>query len=696
MLFIKKRKLRVDILTIFITLFLVTILGIIYYSHLHSSKAILKVGKDLIERTNEGIVEDLDRFLRPTPFVKISSFLLTDKQLNFSDMQSLSSFMHIILESYPQLTNVYLADQHGNMYVENQIKNLPAENQTIPFINANTIPPQTRFISEIVNKENNTSRLVINYKLNAGKIIKSDVIQPFAYNPKLRPWFLGAQNSKGEPWIGVYKFFGVPNPGITISFPIYINGKFVGVAASDLNVNIIEKELKRFSIHNKEMVFIVNNHDQVIAYDTKAIQSQSKSGIVDLKKLNNPVITKAYEIYRQSGESSFEFKENKTKYIANFKRYGFNKTEQWAIATILPNDIFVGSIQSANHNTLLFSLIMLILGLMLVIYSSHRISKPIMRLAKETKDIIKFRFDKESKIKTHIYEVQEMIDALNATKSALSSFAKYVPKALVEQLLESRTIAQVGGKKEYMTVLFTDVENFTEMSEKMDPELLMIHFSEYLNVMTQCIQKHKGNIDKYIGDAVMAFWGSPIYDANHIAHACEAVLNCQMEIHNLNKAWLEIGKPILPTRFGLHTGLVIVGNMGSSDRLNYTAIGDTVNLAARLETLNKIYGTHIIVSQAVYEACENNFLFRPADVVTVRGKRQATSVYELIAAKEGATQYAPTAEQIELCHLYCEAYENYQAKNFHQAFLLFKAILEKYPEDKLTQIYLARSKENIS
>lgn len=683
---------RVDILTIFITLFLATILGIIYYSHLHSSKAILKVGKDLIERTNEGIVEDLDHFLRPTPFVKISSFLLNDKQLNFSDMQSLSSFMHIILESYPQLTNVYLADIHGNMYIENQIKNLSSENQSIPFINANMIPPTTRFISEIINSENNLTRLTINYKLNDGKIIKSEVIQPFHYDPQKRPWFIGAKNSKGEPWIGVYKFYGVTNPGITISFPIHVNGEFIGVAASDLNVKNIEKELKRFSIHHKEMVFIVNNHDQIIAYDNK-IGYQSESGIIDLKKLNNPVIAKAYQIYRQSGESSFEFTENKTKYIANFKRYGFSKTEQWAIATILPNDIFVGTIQSANHKTLLFSLIMLLLGLLLVVYSSHRISKPIMRLTKETKDIIKLRFDKESKIKTHIYEVQEMIDALNATKSALSSFAKYVPKTLVEQLLESRTIAQVGGKKEHMTVLFTDVENFTEMSEKMDPEQLMIHFSEYLNVVTQCIQKHKGNIDKYIGDAVMAFWGSPIYDADHINHACEAVLNCQLEIHKLNKEWLEIGKPILPTRFGLHTGLVIVGNMGSSDRLNYTAIGDTVNLAARLETLNKIYGTHIIVSQAVYDACATQFLFRPVDIVTVRGKRQATSVYELISGKEGAAQYAPTDAQVELCHLYCEAYEIYKAKNYHQAILLFQAILEKYPEDKLSQIYLVRAKE---
>jgi len=191
-------------------------------------------------------------------------------------------------------------------------------------------------------------------------------------------------------------------------------------------------------------------------------------------------------------------------------------------------------------------------------------------------------------------------------------------------------IAEVGGKKQNITVLFTDITNFTEITEQTNPEQLMIHLSAYLNILTQCIQHNQGNIDKYIGDAIMAFWGAPLDDPDHIAHACQAALDCQREVHRINKQWEDQGKPILKTRFGLNAGDAIVGNMGSSDRLNYTALGDTVNLASRLEALNKTYQTEIIVSESVYKACSDKFIFKPLGTVQVRGKHQTTTIYELI------------------------------------------------------------------
>ena len=683
-----RRRLRVDILTIFISLFLCTVIGIIYYSHKNSSEAILKVGNELIDRTNESIIEDLDHFLRPTPFINIASFLLGDEYLQISDMESLSAFMHIILDSYPQLTNVYLADMNGNMFIENHVKDEPLEQQVIPFITGRVIPPNTHYLSEIIVHTTAGTSLTLNYKNEAGLPVKSEQDTHFSYDPRTRPWFIGAQNLLNEPWIGVYKFYGLTKQGITISFPIYANKKLVGIAAADLNIDLIENELKKYSISNQGIVFIINSHQQLIANGKGLYKNNSLDDMPTVSTINNPLISTAYQIYKTTGKNNFSFTSQKIHYIANFKPYGFSKSEHWDIVTILPDEVFIGSIQRANQNTLFFSTIMLILGLVLIIFSSHKISKPIIRLAHETRKIIKFRFDEPIKIKTHIYEIQVMIDALNTTKSALSSFSKYVPKVLVEQLLQNKIIAQVGGKKQNISILFTDIANFTQISEQEDPELLMIHFSEYLNTLTQCIQQHHGNIDKYIGDAIMAFWGAPLDDPDHVMHACEAILACKRETYRMNEAWAAAGKPVLLTRFGLHTGIAIVGNLGSSDRLNYTAIGDTVNIAARLETLNKTYGTDIIVSEAIYEACADKFLFRPIDNVKVRGRKHMTAIYELIAKKAESS-----SEQLQLSELTFEAYNAYHRNDIASATKLYTIILEKFPNDEIAQIYLTRCAE---
>lgn len=691
MTFLKKRKLRVDILTIFITLFAATVFLIVYYSQYYSSKAILEIGNHFIQRTNQDIIDDLDKFLRPAPLVNISSFLLKDKLLEQNEMQSLSSFMHILLDSYPQLTNVYIADLKGNIFIENRISN--SAQQVVPFVSKEDIPVGTFYIDEMIYRDLQENKLVINYKTQEGKVLKSQLNPHFSYDPRLRPWFVGAETNKsGKPWIGTYKLYGTQKEGLTISFPLFANKELVGVIAGDLNIKLIENELKRNAIHDKEFVFIINQHGQVISYQHPSLKD-AEGTIFTFATINQPVLKAAYQIYEKTKKTKFEFKHANTNYIAIIQPYGLSSAEQWSIATILPTDVFVSELKAANRKSLLFSLFVLLLGILLVIYASHKISRPIMELAKETKEINQFRFDTKSKIKTHIYEVQVMIDALIAAKSALSSFVKYVPKTLVEQMMQSRIIAEVGGRKEKMTVLFTDVENFTQLSENMDPELLMVHFSKYLDAVTRSIQKNQGNIDKYIGDAVMAFWGSPLPDPDHTIHACQAVLHCQRKITKLNQEWEETGKTPFPTRFGLHTGPVIVGNMGSADRLNYTVIGDTVNLAARLETLNKIYGTQIIVSQDVFDVCKDFFLFRPIDVVTVKGKKKSITIYELMAAIEGELEYAPTQAQLTLCKLFWDAYGLYYDKDYEKACLLFQDINERFPEDKLSKIYIKRCKE---
>lgn len=692
MLRFKKRKLRVDILTIFLSLFLCSILTIVFYTHVRSNAAILKVGNNLIERNNQSIIEHLDNFLRPTPFIKMTGYLINDGILDFSDMNSLASFMHIILQSYPQLTSVYVADTKGNIFIENRLPASIANRALIPFIKNKIIPDNTVYLSEIITHPNNETALTIQYKDSEGKLLKTDQDPAINYDPRTRPWYLGAESTLDHPWVGVYPFFGTQKNGITVAYAIRANNQVKGVAAADLNIDLISDQLKKFSTHEDSTVFIVNNHGKIIAQKRERLTSYE---LPTIDQLQNPLITTVYNIHKQTGKNNFSFRFNGINYIATFTPYSFSPDEKWEIASVTPLEGFIEDIKDANQRVLIFSFIMLLLGLLLIIYASHRISYPIVRVAHATKDITKLKFDKDIKIKTHIHEVQLLVDALNTTKLALSSFAKYVPKTVVEHLLQTQTIAEVGGKKQPLTILFTDIENFTEITEKMDPELLMIQISEYLTVLTQCIQQHYGNIDKFIGDAVMAFWGAPIEDLDHTIHACQAVLACQFEMEKLNKTWKNLNKPTWITRYGLNSGTAIIGNMGSADRLNYTAIGDAVNLAARLETLNKIYKSNIIVSESIYAQCADKFLFRLLDTVQIRGKREIVTIYELIAAQPNSSEFSATPEQILLCDLSLKAYHTYLEGHFDKALSLFQEILDKFPDDGMAKLYIKRCQEKL-
>jgi adenylate cyclase len=357
---------------------------------------------------------------------------------------------------------------------------------------------------------------------------------------------------------------------------------------------------------------------------------------------------------------------------------------------MLPTKTSMGSINEVNKNALLFSLATLLIGLVLVIFSSNKISKPIIALAAETKRMRRLNFSQSPPIESHIYEVQVMVEAVKVAKSALSSFAKYVPKMLVEQLMHNGNIAELGGEKKHITVLFSDICNFTHVTETTDANDLMLHLSDYLNELTMCIQHYKGSIDKYMGDAIMALWGVPQPDEDQVKHACLALLACRHKVEQHCQESELHGKPRFKTRFGLNTGFAIVGNVGSSDRLNYTAIGDAVNVASRLEKINKDYNTDIIVSEAVHAACSETFLFRPIDIVMIKGKNAPIQIYELVAENIDGHEFPATLDQLALCSHFAEAYTLYHANEFVQALDRFNQISHLFPEDSMTTLYIHR------
>jgi len=220
-------------------------------------------------------------------------------------------------------------------------------------------------------------------------------------------------------------------------------------------------------------------------------------------------------------------------------------------------------------------------------------------------------------------------------------FSNYVSPAVVEELLKNPKALQLGGEDRILTVFFSDVRSFTTISEQLgEPQKLVALLNEYLSAMTEIIIKYNGTLDKYVGDEIMAFWGAPVPQPDHAILACKSALAQVKYLKEvLYPKWEKEGKPLLKIGIGINTGKMTVGNMGSPNRMDYTLMGDEVNLGSRLEGTNKVYGTTIIISESTYEQVKDKVIARELDIIRVKGKTKPVRIFELIDLKDEEVTY---------------------------------------------------------
>ncbi len=267
-------------------------------------------------------------------------------------------------------------------------------------------------------------------------------------------------------------------------------------------------------------------------------------------------------------------------------------------------------------------------------------------------------------------------------------FGQYVSDSLVESIIANPERLQLTGEEVEATVLFADLVGFSSLAENTAPKELIRFLNDYFSTMTEIILAHKGTVDKFIGDAIMAFWGAPLPIADHALLACETALEMQAAMSLLREGWEAQGFPPISARIGLHTGPVVAGNVGSDRRFNYTVVGDTVNLASRLERANKVYGTEIILSEATYRRLANTFLIRELDLVQVRGRAQSVTIYELLGFRNrlGPPPWLKIFEEGRAAYL---------EGKISEAATRFNEILEEYLDDPPSKVFLKRCQKHL-
>lgn len=266
-------------------------------------------------------------------------------------------------------------------------------------------------------------------------------------------------------------------------------------------------------------------------------------------------------------------------------------------------------------------------------------------------------------------------------------FSVYVSPALVNELIEHPEKLRLGGVRKELTVMFSDIEGFTSVAESIKPEELVVVLNDYLSLMTSVIFSNGGTLDKFEGDAIMAFWGAPIDQPDHALRACRAALNMMDALNQIRDKWVSEGRPKINIRIGINTSEMIVGNMGGVGRFNYTVIGDGVNLGARLEGANKQYRTRIMIGPRTHELVKENVISRELDMLVVVGKTEPVKVYELIAMNDGLIE----TKLERFLELYTKGITLYRQREWTSAIEHFEKALKLKPEDYPCQIYIERS-----
>ncbi|HOP49234.1 MAG TPA: adenylate/guanylate cyclase domain-containing protein [Ignavibacteriales bacterium] len=262
------------------------------------------------------------------------------------------------------------------------------------------------------------------------------------------------------------------------------------------------------------------------------------------------------------------------------------------------------------------------------------------------------------------------------------AMSRYLSSQVVDIIVKNPDSIELGGDEYNGTVFFSDIKNFTTISEQYEPKQLISYLNEYLSLCTNIILENYGMLDKYIGDAIMAIFGAPINTGNHALQACKSALLIQNTLHKYYSS--AENRPIFTTRIGLNSGNFILGNVGNKNRLEYTAIGDTVNLASRLEGVNKEFGTNIILSESTYELVKNSVIVRELDYIKVKGKTKPIRIYELIDLIENKNDNYDFIEPFKL------GLENYRNLNFEEAIKYFTVTLKLKNDDIATKLYLKR------
>ncbi len=629
-LFKRPVNLSTALAVIFAALTIPALIAILVVSHWRNSVAIRRILYSAIHQEKRDTERMVDELVRPavTTLALLAEYAADDSSFLFEDAGVSALFR--ALDNLNQLNTLQVSYEDGRYRSLTRIgeasrrdrPDLPAEakwsltTQPDPTPEGDARPAKRRYIS--------TWPSVLQTEQASLQIA-----------PRSLPVYQSARQlgreSFAPPWFS-------PDSGevvVSIGYPIRHKGVFKGIVGANITFN----ELSRFMGENR-----VSEHSStlIIGADGSVIASteygQGQAGSLAPRKLEylddliSPSIKAALSPIEAAGRYMLTRVEQTARGEASVLFFDIESRYDLGLRALVvtPVDDFVGALKQTNHIIILFICALILIDWILIRRLSHTLSRGIENISHDCVSLQSLKFSESRAHPSSITEVAEVQRGVALLRNALGTFSRFVPMGVVRQLVDSGRPLTLGVETKQLTILFCDLEDFTSHAEKLPPDQLLSQISAYFSMVTEAVSREQGTVDKFIGDAVMAFWGAPVEIENHALGACRSAMRIVRGMERLNRGWIAQGKPPMGIRVGVNTAEVLVGNIGSDDRLSYTALGDGVNVASRLQSVNKQFGSRICISDSVYAAVSSDIVVKPLGCVKVKGRLAEFPIYELL------------------------------------------------------------------
>ncbi|MDF1824683.1 MAG: adenylate/guanylate cyclase domain-containing protein [Verrucomicrobiales bacterium] len=635
-------------------------------AYLTTRSSIVNLRRDLLKQVDERVQERVQQY-----FDRAGDALNFLERVVFTDPDLESGW-----EGEARLLDSYLKIEPGIVWF------YYADHESGAMLGCN-IDQLGRYVISWIHPDN--SRIARGFEVQEdGSLETVELVpkNPNPYDPRDRPWYQKAIAGEGLVWTPPYGFLSSKVIGITAARALRDDsGKVRGVLGADFELGRLAAFLDEFDVGESGAAFILMDGGVAV------VPGAARAG-EHVETLQNAFESRYWDFSDLKVDETLEegFEHEGKRYLALIQPIDLPGPTRYFAGVVVPRDEYLSIVYRNLILTIVLGILILGIATALGVWQARRVTGPLARIGDELENIGNLSFqDGEVDVRSNIREVAIFSDSVGKMKVSLRAFSRYVPRDLVRLLLSRGDEANLGGSLRKVTVVFTDLVGFTAFSESLTPDEAFSELSEFLEIVAECQEKFQGITSSFTGDGTLALFNAPKDHSGHERDACFSALELLAALRRCNEVRKAEGKFEFHARIGINTADVLLGNLGTRERFAYTAIGDGVNLASRLEGLSKFYGTEILVGSDTREAAEEEIEWRLIDRIAVVGRRQATKIYEPLGRKgelddvtlRGRDQYEAALES------YFEGNLDAALAEFHEAAL-------NLPRDRPTRVLMSR------
>jgi len=676
------RSYKVAFVSLFVGLLVLTIVAVSANGYSQATRVSLDLSADIVSEMSAKVVTRASAlFEAARDLAEINAVVVGEHGLD--DERALLALFGKQLAVMPQMESVYVGGPDGD------------------FIQVRASP---QLASRVIRRSGETADAEPSELI----VYRNQAFEPIAhlpgdgrYDPRVRVWYEQAVAADGLQWSPVYRFASSDQHGITASVAVRrTDGTLVGVVGVDISLARLSAFLTEQHLARGGSALIVGADGKLIAYphDVELRPGRAPEGLPSIDDLRETWITDAYHPdgsghARRTGINQASYQVTRTRgraYLSLQHRFPAGVGQDWRLLMVVPEASLLEAARRVFSKSAAITFILVVIAAVVVAYLAARLFQPLRRLVNNTELIREFRFAEVERVPSRFAEIKAMDEAIWKMSQGLRSLEKFVPMDVGRKLIQSGKRAEPAAEVRELSLLFTGASNLAHLCGALPPARIIELLSRQLDVFTMAILRHKGTIDNFLGESILAFWGAPVEIQGSEDRACRAALACRDAEEALQAEWSKTLPPgemtPPPNLFSVHHGRAIVGAIGSRQRMSWTAIGDNVALGWDLHQLNRRYGTRIIISGEVQSQVADRYWTRRLDVLPLDSGVRKLEVYELIDARE---RPLPPGKQ-EAIEAYEAGLEALLEGAWERAEALFAPLAERDPNDLAVALLLSR------